>query len=119
MSMEYIYDTITAINIGGMMKAKFIHIILLLALTFNIVHASVIVLEDHCEHETACEYVNEQIQDTHCGDLCDFHYLFHLTAIIDTPVIFKYTSLSAEAPKTDLLTYHPPFKRTENKPPIA
>ncbi len=101
------------------MKSKLTYIVVLLALTFNIVHASVIAAEDHCVHESISEYLMEQSQDTDCGDLCDLHHLFHLTAIITSPITFPEKLLQREQPDTKLLRYHPPFQRSENKPPIA
>ena len=101
------------------MRLKLIHLVLLLALTFNIVHASIIAVEDHCAHESVNEYVSEQFESQECDDLCDIHHLFHFTAIIIntfcTTAVPKYT----EQPVTALLNYHPPFKETQNKPPIA
>ncbi len=101
------------------MKARLIRIVLLLAMIFNITHASIIATEDHCEHESINEYISEQFASQDCDDLCDIHHLFHLTAIITTPIFTPLSPKYTEQPNSDLLTYHPPFKRTEQKPPIA
>ena len=101
------------------MRSKLIHLLLLMALTFNIAHASIIASQDHCHHENAGEYVLEQSNSQECHDLCDIHHLFHLTAII-TPMLSFFTATQfRETPDTELLAYHSPFKETENKPPIA
>ena len=101
------------------MRSKFIQILLLFTMMFSIAHASIIAVEDHCDHETATEYVNEMTQSQECDDLCDIHHLFHLTAIITATLQFSSTQKYKEQPNTTLLAYHPPFKKTENKPPIA
>ena len=101
------------------MKTKLTYIVLLLSITFNIAHASIIAMEDHCEHESVSEYVLEQFESQDCDDLCDIHHLFHLTAIITPKIIVSMAPKYTEQPDSTLLTYHPPFKRTEQKPPIA
>lgn len=101
------------------MKLKFIQILLLLAMTFNIAHAYIIAAEDHCSHETVSEYVGEMTQSQECDDLCDIHHLFHMTAIMTPAVLFFMDVYEIEQPIATLLNYHPPFKETENKPPIA
>ena len=101
------------------MRTIFIQILLLLAITFNITHASIIAMEDHCEHESVSEYILEQSQSQECDDLCDIHHLFHLTAIIIAPLTSLDVSIYTDQPITTLLSYHPFFKETQNKPPIA
>jgi len=101
------------------MRSKLIHLLLLITLAFNIAHASIIASHDDCHHEIASEYVLEQSDSQDCHDLCDIHHLFHLNAIITTTISFINTVQFRETPKAELLTYHPPFKETENKPPIA
>ena len=86
---------------------------------FNIAHASLIALNDHCEHESVSEYIGEMSQSQDCDDLCDIHHLFHLTAIVTPEIIVSLAPKHTEQPNSRLLTYHPPFKRTEQKPPIA
>jgi hypothetical protein len=101
------------------MKLKFIQVLLLLAIAFNITHAAFIATEDHCEHESVSEYLSEQFESQDCDDLCDIHHLFHLTAIITPEIIISIAPKYREQTCSKLLTYHPPFKRTEQKPPIA
>lgn len=101
------------------MKSRILKFLLLLSLAFNILHASVIALEDKCAHETATEYVLEQNQGTNCGDLCDMHHLFHFMAIIaNTEIIFDIVP-TRKFVKEKLTLYTPPFKKTSIKPPIA
>ncbi len=101
------------------MNFKLTYIVILLALAFNIMHASIIAAEDHCSHESVTEYLMEQSHGADCGDLCDLHHLFHLTAIITPALDFFAIALHTEQPTTEQLNYHPPFETTENKPPIA
>jgi len=101
------------------MRSKLIHLLLLITLAFNIAHASIIASHDDCHHEIASEYVLEQSDSQDCHDLCDIHHLFHMTAIITPTVTFVNTVLSREIPSAELVMYHPSFKETENKPPIA
>ena len=101
------------------MKKKFIHLVLLYSLFFNITHATVIALEDDCHHETTSEYVLDAHVDDDCGDLCDMHHLFHFMAILATPSVF------VNAPMHTVRLIHKnrlptaPFKQTTIKPPIA
>ena len=101
------------------MKSDIIKLLLLLSLFFNIAHASIIISEEHCSHKSASQYVQELDHDTECGDLCDFHHLFHFTAIITPAVQYIAAEKYTERPEIKLLNYHPSFRKTENKPPIA
>ncbi len=101
------------------MHKRVIQLILLISLSFNIAHASIIASHDQCHQENANEYVQEQAGSQECNDLCDIHHFFHMSAIMTLTDTFNTLSLYSELPKTTLLSYHPPFKETENKPPIA
>ena len=101
------------------MRIRLLQLLLLLMMMFNIAHASIIVAEDHCTHENAGKYITEQDHDTKCGDLCDFHHLFHFSAIIASPTALSDTSAHIEQTDAKELTYHSPFQETANKPPIA
>jgi len=98
---------------------KFIRVVLLLSILFNISHASIIATQEHCEHKDVSEYVMEQTQDSECGDICDIHHMFHFTAIITshTPTVdsqeYIYLSTNVE------LYYYPPTKEKAYKPPIS
>ena len=55
-----------------------IKVLLLLALLFNITHASMIAIEDDCHNESVHEYVLEQTQASECGNRWDnFFYDTH------------------------------------------
>jgi hypothetical protein len=101
------------------MQSKLTYIVVLLALMFNIAHASLIAAEDHCVHKGISEYIGEMSQNQECDDLCDIHHLFHFSAIITSETIVFTTPKYTEQPDSELLSYHPPFSKTENKPPIA
>jgi len=101
------------------MKLKFIQVLLLLAIAFNITHAAFIATEDHCSHENVLEYVGEMSQSQDCDDICDMHYLFHLTAIITPVIVVSISPKYTDHPDSELLTYHTSFKRAEQKPPIV
>jgi len=106
-------------KIQGVEALKIIKFLLLLSLFFNISHASLIAIEDDCHHETAAEYVMEQMQPSDCGDLCDMHHLFHFMAIVSTSEI-SFCALTKQAQVTEKTTlYTPPFQKTRIKPPIA
>ncbi len=104
---------------GKTLKNKMIQFLLLLSLSFNIVHASVIAIEDDCTHETAVEYSMEQHHDTDCEDLCDMHHLFHFMAIINSSDIVFHTSHYKNVLLHKATHYTPPFQITLVKPPIV
>ncbi len=104
---------------GIFLKKHVIHFLLLFSLFFNIAHASIIATEDSCQHESAHEYVAEQVHATDCGDLCELHHLFHFMAIIST-VDIHFDAKNTKTLLTEKPTcYTPPFPETSIKPPIA
>ncbi len=98
---------------------KMVKFLLLLSLLFNIVHASVIAMEDDCHHETVAEYIMEQNIDDECGDLCDMDHLFHFIAILNIDDLDFDTSTHNAQPSQKSALYYPPFKETSTKPPIV
>ncbi len=101
------------------MNIKLIKFLLLLSLFFNIVHASVIAMEDDCHHDTVSEYrMGQDIADD-CGDLCDMDHLFHFIAILSTADLDFDTSTHKAQPTQKSTLYCPPFKETSTKPPIV
>ena len=102
-----------------MLKKKFIQLLLLCSLFFNITHASIIAMEDACQHESVHEYVLEQSDSSECGDLCDMHHLFHFIAIIDIPLLGIENNFNQPKLTHKTTRYTPPFKQTNIKPPIA
>ena len=101
------------------MRSRLLPLLLLFAIVFNIAHASITSTEEHCMHEDIGEYILKQDQGIECGDLCDFHHLFHFTAIIMAPIeLFGAPFYTAQS-HAEELNYSPPFQETANKPPIA
>lgn len=101
------------------MKNKYIQLCLLFSLFFNIAHASIIALEDKCQHETAYEYVLEQSPLSKCTDLCNIHYLFHFIAILETQNISGYINDTKENIIYKSNSFFPLFFETVIKPPIV
>ena len=101
------------------MKRRLIQFLLLSSLFFNIVHASVLALEEDCHHDSVSEYILDSHVDDTCGDLCDMHYMFHFIAIISPlPIAFDTDEYKVHITHK-ALPYTPPFKQTDIKPPIA
>lgn len=101
------------------MKKKFIQLLLLCSLFFNITHASIIAIEDECHQESVQEYVLEQSESTECGDLCDIHHYFHFVAILDTQSIIWNKSYVQESLIHKNNHYTLLFTKTIIKPPIV
>jgi len=118
-AVKYIYVILNYLKRREAVKNKVLKLFVLLAIFFNIAHATVIASEEHCAHESVHEYIQEIEQPTECDDLCHFHHLFHFSAIITPAIQCLPAAQYKEQPDTKLLAYHPPFGKTENKPPIA
>ena len=88
-------------------------------MAFSIAHASILADMDHCTHECVSEFIVEQDQSTQCGDLCDLHHLFHLSAIVETSSLGFDRVDSIRLSALISFNYYPPFKETAYKPPIA
>ncbi len=103
------------------MKATLVKIVLLLSLSFNVVHATVITAADNraaCHHATAIDFVLETHDDDACGDLCKLHHYFHFVAILDRALPALEAPVLAHKPQTTLTTYTPTSRSAEHKPPI-
>ena len=101
------------------MKKKFIQLLLLCSLFFNIAHATVIAIEEDCHHDTVHEYLLDTHVDDDCGDLCELHHLFHFMAILDVSLVdFDNLGIITRFMQ-ESVHYTPPFKQTTIKPPIA
>jgi len=78
----------------------------------------VLATQEHCDHKSVAEYSMEQNQDSNCGDICDLHHMFHLSAIITSSnsIVEKhnYNYLSTHIE----FHYYPPSKEKAYKPPI-
>lgn len=64
-----------------MKKHKIWTLLLLISMSFSMLNAFIIESneKDHC---TLQAYVQEFSQPTHCGDLCDIRYMFHISFIL-------------------------------------
>jgi hypothetical protein len=101
------------------LKKRFIHILLLCSLFFNIAHATIIALEDDCHHDSVNAYILDSHADNDCDDLCELHHMFHFMAILSNS---RLSVESAEPRQVSIFKpsrYTPPFKQTQIKPPIA
>lgn len=101
------------------MKKHRIHFLLLFALLFNIVHASIIAIEDECHEESVHTYILEQSQSMDCGDICDIEHLFHFIAIVQGLDSSEYLDFTALIPTHQPHNYHAIFSKTSIKPPIV
>ena len=101
------------------MKKTFVTLLLLLSFFLNISHASIIANQEQCIQESTHEYLLEMDQSAECGDFCDMHHLFHLSAIIVPAIPFTPNVRYTDRPYSELLTYSPLHKKSESKPPIA
>jgi hypothetical protein len=70
-------------------------------------------------HENASEYILDQDHSAECGDLCDFHHLFHFTAIITASIELFGAPLYIVQSDVKQFKYYPPSEETANKPPIS
>ncbi len=92
---------------------------LLFAIFVNIAHAAFIYSFQSCEHETVCEYVVEIEEGSDCGDLCDIHHMFHLSAIpVDCDTHIPFISGNMEIDYTNRHYKHPPAD-PDYRPPIT
>ncbi len=102
------------------MKTTIVKILLLLSLSFNIVHATFIAAADDragCRHTTAVDFVLDQHDDENCGDLCKLHHYFHFVAILDAVVPALQAPSFSHTPQTAPKTYIPPYNSAAFKPP--
>ncbi len=99
------------------MKSKFVQILLLCAMTFNILHASI--MTEACSHESHIVDVEKQSNSNICGESCDMHHLFHLSAIITAFSAFVLLNLATLQPDSKHLGFHPLFYENAHKPPIV
>ncbi len=101
------------------MPKRAVTVMLLFAIFVNIAHAAFIYSLQSCDHETVCEYVMEIEQGSYCGDLCDIHHMFHLSAIpaecgmsiptLSGATLIDYTNRHYRYPPADP-DYRPPIQ---------
>jgi hypothetical protein len=101
------------------MNKIYLQIILLVTLLFSIAHASIIAIEDDCDHASVHEYILEQSSPSDCGDLCDMHHLFHFMAIIESVKSEVYTAFPLLELRYKIAIYTSPFSQTFIQPPIV
>jgi len=100
------------------MRKKLIRMLLLMSMLFNIAHASILSIENHCTHNQLSNYIAEQDHATDCGDLCDLHHLFHFAAVVDTPIQLSKLTFKKEKYTTQSHPYQSPLRDSDIKPPI-
>ncbi|MDD5160750.1 MAG: hypothetical protein PHI47_11900 [Sulfuricurvum sp.] len=101
-----------------MKKRNFWTILLLLSFSFSIVNDFVIEAneKDHCSIQ---QYVQEFSQPTHCGDLCDIRYMFHISFILPAQtqlVEFESHTFASIYNSEYYISHNPP---SNFRPPIA
>jgi len=79
---------------------QLIHYFLLTVMLFSIAHG-VVLRDDFDDHCSLQEYVTEFSQpiehhDEHKGDLCETHFMFHLSFLLPESVVF-FTNRSIES----------------------
>lgn len=107
-----------------MKSRKLLSLLLLLALGFSIVHEFAIVLHEEAHgHRDIAHYVkefSEPVSDTgDKNDLCESHYLFHISFIISAPVNFVVSRQIQSTPKKIPALYPSSIPQKFLKPPIA
>ncbi len=98
---------------------RFVQTMLLLSLFFNIAHASIIAVSHSCDHETVHEYLLEIDHNGDCGDLCDMHHLFHLSAIPPIHVLVIEKLPTDEAADYRISALPSPCLDADCRPPIS
>ncbi len=100
------------------MRSKIIFL-LLIVLSFSIMHDTAINMLESDDKVTIAHYANPDTNPQECGDIHEMHSLFHFVGLM-TP--YKSTFLYFQKERTlshNLLQYTPPHKETSYKPPIA
>ncbi|WP_187646895.1 hypothetical protein [Nitrosophilus labii] len=99
------------------MKKRVLLILLLCSMFFNVSHAIVFNVADHCEHTEVKEFVLETQKSNNCGDICDFHHILHQSVIPNTfSAIFFELKFSKKISYFQKI-YQPPFLKPSYKPP--
>lgn len=104
------------------MKRRIIKLLLLLSLSFNIAHATIIAIADdctECHNNTLCDYAYETNVVADSADLCTMHHFFHFIAIINVFNAQFDAFAHSEEPTQKNTFYSPPLEETSIKPPIV
>ncbi|MEA3418140.1 MAG: hypothetical protein U9Q90_01985 [Campylobacterota bacterium] len=94
-------------------------LILLLILSFNILHDSFITIVEQDGHTNITHYLDSEDLSPECAELNEIHNMFHFVAIIT-----MHQGKIVKLPKKEtfaqhLLQYSPPHAQTSYKPPIV
>ncbi len=93
--------------------------VVLLMLSFTVMHDTVINIIQKSDHSSISHYVNTDIVSQECTDMHEVHNMLHFVGLV-IPYRYAFVQLSKE--KTfvhNLLRYTLPHKETSYKPPIA
>ncbi|WP_200764015.1 hypothetical protein [Nitrosophilus alvini] len=101
------------------MRKRAVAVILLFAMFLNISHALVFTAADHCEHISVEQYIAEIEQSEGCGDVCDFHHMFHFNAIPATSHNVLLTITHCKKVPYNPTEYKSPYLKQVCEPPKA
>lgn len=101
------------------MKTRFIQIILIMSLFFNIAHDAVIAVHEHDVSESISEYILEQQQSSDCGNMGESHHLFHLAAILSSNQLDLHLLYQSGMIGFKSSTYQNSLLDRQIRPPIA
>lgn len=100
------------------MRSKIIFLVLIM-LTFTVMHDTVINIIQKSDHSSILHYVSTDVPLQECTDVHEVHSMFHFVGLI---MPYKSTLVQLQKEKTlshDLLRDTLPYKETSYKPPIA
>lgn len=100
------------------MRSKIIFVVILM-LSFVIVHDTVINILETNDNVSVTNYVSNDAGAQECTDINEIHSMFHFVGLVSS---VGSNALSFKKEKTHsyyLLQYTPPHKENTNKPPIA
>ncbi len=102
------------------MKKKILTFVLLLAMSFQVVHAFVIdALDTHaCEVSEYVVEFSQPISDDISGDICNIHSEFHNTFLVPPQMFLSHKITISEKPFSKLLSYEYISYDYTVKPPI-
>ena len=103
-----------------MKKNKLLTFLLLLAMSFQVVHAFAIdALDTHsCEVSEYVVEFSQPISDDITGDICNIHSEFHNTFLVPEQILIAQKVNFSQKPSTKLLSYEYTSYDKTVKPPI-
>ncbi len=104
-----------------MKTRKLLHILLLIAMHFSMLHAFTISFldEDHCSVESYVQEINTISTHELSGDICDIHHAFHVPFLLPELELFLAQSIESETPLADVSTHDFTTPQRFLKPPIT